>query len=59
MSLGIPLYTCDTLIKYIGGLHSYLQHTILIFSPANIDKVLVQATHLESSKGKHGLRDVS
>jgi hypothetical protein len=24
LSLGIPLYTCETLLKYIGGMHSYL-----------------------------------
>ena len=57
-SLRIPLYTCETLLKYIGGLHLYLRHTILMFSPNNIDEVLVQATHLEASKGKHGFDDV-
>jgi hypothetical protein len=39
-------------MKYIGGMHSYFHHTILMFIPTNIDKVLVQATHLEASKGK-------
>jgi hypothetical protein len=24
LSLGILLYTCETLLKYIGGMHSYL-----------------------------------
>jgi hypothetical protein len=28
-----------------------------MFSPTNIDKVSVQATHLEASKGKHASKD--
>jgi hypothetical protein len=40
-------------LRYIGGMHSYLCHTILIFIPTNIDKVSIQATHLEASKGKN------
>jgi hypothetical protein len=31
LSLGIMLYTHETLLKYIGGMHSYLRHTILMF----------------------------
>ena len=50
--LGIPLYTQETLLKFIGGLHSYLCHTILMFNPTNLDEVCVQATHIES-KGKN------
>ena len=50
----IPLHTHETFLKYIGGLHSYLLHTIMMFNPPNIDEVLVQATHVESRKGKHG-----
>ena len=49
--LGIPLYTQETLLNFIGGLHSYLCHTILMFDPYNLDEVCVQATHIES-KGK-------
>jgi hypothetical protein len=56
LSLGLSLYTHETLLKYIGGMHSYLRHTILMFKPTNIDKVLVQATHLEASKGKHAIK---
>ena len=37
--LGIPLYTQETIIKYIGGLHSYLIHMILMFNPTNLDEV--------------------
>jgi hypothetical protein len=51
--LGIPLQTPETLLNYIGGMHSYLRHTILMFNPTNIDEVSVQATHLEVNKGKH------
>ena len=48
----ILLYTQETLLKFIGGLHSYLRHTILMFNCANLDEVCVQATHFES-KGKN------
>jgi hypothetical protein len=53
LSLGISLYTREKFLKYIGGMHSYLRHNILMFNPNNIDKVPVQATHIEASKGKH------
>ena len=46
LSLGIPLHTPKILLKYIGGMHPYLHHTILMFNPTNIEKVSVQATHL-------------
>jgi hypothetical protein len=46
--LGIYLYSQETLLKYIGGLHSYLRHTILMFNPSNLDEVCVQETHLEA-----------
>jgi hypothetical protein len=39
-------------MKYIGALHSYIRHTLLLFNPANLDEVCVQATHLEN-RGKH------
>ena len=39
--LGIPLYTQETLLKYIGGLHEILRHTILMFNPTNLDEVSV------------------
>jgi hypothetical protein len=47
------LYTHENILNYIGGMHSYIFHTILMFIPTNIDKVLLQDTHLEASKGKH------
>ena len=40
------------MLKYIGGLHSYLRHTILMFNPTSLDEVCVQATHLEA-RGKN------
>jgi len=46
--LGISLDSPKTLLKYIGGLHNYLRHTILIFNPTRIDEVSIQATHLEA-----------
>ena len=49
--LGITLYTQETLLKFVGGLHSYLHHTIFMFNPTNLDEVCVKATHIES-KGK-------
>jgi hypothetical protein len=46
--LGIDLSSQETLLKYIGGLHSYLRHTILMFNPTNIYEVCVQETYLEA-----------
>jgi hypothetical protein len=54
LSLGIPLYT---LLKYIGGMHSYIRHTILMFNPTNIDEVSIQANHIEASEGNHVIED--
>ena len=50
MALGILLYTQETLLKYIGRLHSYLRHIILVFNPITFDEVCVQATHVEDGK---------
>ena len=55
--LGITLYTQETLLKFIGGLHSHLSHTILMFNPTNLYEVCVQSMHIES-KGK-SVRDFS
>lgn len=46
--MGIDLSSQDSLLKNIGGLHSYLRHTILMFNPTKLDEVCVQATHLEA-----------
>ena len=50
--LGVYLQSQYTFLKYIGGLHSYLRHTILMYNPASLDEVCVQATHLEA-RGKN------
>ena len=50
--LGVYFHSQDALLKYIGGLHSYLRHTILMFNPTSLDEVCVQATHLEE-RGKN------
>eukprot|EP00253_Pinus_taeda_P008200 PITA_08200 len=55
--LGISLDLLETLLKYNGGLHSYMRHTILMFNPTSIDEVSVQATHLEA-RGKNGNLEV-
>ena len=52
LMLGVDLQSQDTLLKYIGGLHSYVRHTILMFNPISLDEVSVQATHLEA-RGKN------
>eukprot|EP00253_Pinus_taeda_P027718 PITA_27718 len=57
LMLGISLDSLETLLKYIGGLHSYMRHTLLMFNPTSIDEVSIQATHLES-KGKNGNLEV-
>ena len=55
--LGISLDSTETLLKYIGGLHNYISHTILMFNLTSIDEVLFQATHLEA-RGKNGHPEV-
>ena len=47
----------ETLLKYIGGLHSYLRHTILMLNPTSLDDVSVQATRREA-RGKNVAHDV-
>jgi hypothetical protein len=39
-------------MKYIGGLHSYIRHTLIFFNPTSLHEVCVQSTHLEN-RGKH------
>ena len=56
--LGINLYSQENLLKYIGGLHSYLRHTILMFNPTNLDEVCVQATYLEARGNMVQMRKV-
>ena len=51
MALNISLHSIETLLKYIGALHSNILHTLLLLNPTNFDEVCVQAVHLES-RGK-------
>jgi len=46
--LGIALNSDEILFKYISGLHSYLKYKFLLFDANDLDKVCVQATHLEA-----------
>ena len=50
--LGVDLQSQDDFLKYIGGLHCYLKHIILMLNPTILDEVCVQATHLEA-RGKN------
>ena len=48
LNLGIPLDSPEIVTKYIGSLHSYIRHSLLLFEPTIIDEVGVKAMHLES-----------
>jgi hypothetical protein len=48
IAFNIPLDSYETLMKYIGALHSYIHHTFLLYNPTSIDKVCVEATHLKN-----------
>lgn len=50
--LGVYLSSQDTLLKYIGGLHSHFRHTILMLNPTKLHEVCVHATQLEE-RGKN------
>jgi hypothetical protein len=56
LALNIPLDCYETLMNYIGTLHSYIHHTLLLFNPTSLDEVCVHATHLENS-GKYVQED--
>jgi hypothetical protein len=43
-------------MKYIGALHTYIQHDFLLFNPTSLDEVCAQATHLEN-RGKNVQED--
>jgi hypothetical protein len=54
--LNIPLDSYETLMKYIGALHNYIRHTLMLFNHTHIDEVCVLSSHLEN-KGKHVQED--
>jgi hypothetical protein len=41
LALNIPLYSYETLMKYIGALHSYIRHTLLFFNHTSLEKICV------------------
>ena len=50
--MGISLDSHEVVTKYIGKLHSYLRHSLLLFEPTTIDSASVKAIHLEN-RGKN------
>ena len=58
MNLGIALDTPEVVTKYIGSLHSYIRHSLLLFEPTTIDSASVKAIHIEN-KGKNEREDQS
>jgi len=56
--ISIFLKCQENLLNYIGGLHSYLFHTILDFNSSDLDQLFVQAQHLEAhGKSKNKDKD--
>ena len=52
LNLGISLDSPEVVTKYIGSLHSYIRHSLLMFEPTTIDSASVKAIHLEN-RGTH------
>ena len=52
LNLGIALDSPEVVTKYIGSLHSYHRHSLLLFEPTTIDLASVKAIHLEN-RGKN------
>ena len=50
--MDIALDSPEVVTKYIGSLHSYLRHSLLLFEPTTIDSASVEAIHLEN-RGKN------
>jgi len=48
--LDVPLTTQENLMKYIGGLPTYIHNIVFMFGPNNLDEVYVQATYIETGK---------
>ena len=48
LNLGIPLDSPEIVTKYIGSLHNYIRHSLLLFEPLTIDEASVKDMHLES-----------
>ena len=58
LNLGIALDTPEVVTKYIGSLHSYIRHSLLLFEPTTIDSANVKAIHIEN-RGKNEKDDHS
>jgi len=56
LKLGISLDSPKVVTKYVGALHSYIKHSLLLFEPSTIDSVSVKVIHLES-KGMNDKED--
>lgn len=56
LNLIIPLDSLEIVTKYIGSLHSYIRHSLLLFEPVTIDEASVKAMHLVS-RGMHEQND--
>jgi hypothetical protein len=50
LMLDIPLHTQETLMKYIGCLHTHIHNTVFMFGLTNLDEVFVQATYIQVGK---------
>lgn len=46
--LGISLDSPETVTKYVGVLHSYIKHSLLLFEPTKIDVANVKDIHIEN-----------
>ena len=50
--MDIALDSPEVVTKYIGSLHNYLIHSLLLSEPSTIDSANVKAIHLEN-RGKN------
>jgi len=58
LNLGITIYSPEVVTKYIGSLHSYIRHSLLLFEPNTIDSTSVKDIHLKN-RGKNERDDHS
>lgn len=56
--MGIALDTLEVVTKYVGSLHSYIMHSLLLFEPTTIDSSSVKEIHTEK-RGKNERDDHS
>ena len=58
LNLGNTLDTLEVVTKYIGLLHSYIRHSLLLFEPNTIDSASIKVIHI-ANKGKNERDDHS